>query len=88
MEKKTMSAAKLKKKRSKDSESMAVVTELEAVMKHTEEPEPMTKPTFAELHRLIAEAAYYRALARDFVGGNADEDWYAAEAEIKQAHSY
>lgn len=35
-----------------------------------------------ERHRLIAEAAYYRALQRGFAGENAMEDWLAAEAEI------
>lgn len=35
-----------------------------------------------ERHRLIAEAAYYRALKRGFEGGNALEDWLAAEAEV------
>ena len=80
-----MSVAKLKKHRSKKSESMGVVTELEAVTKHAEAQESIRKPTIEELHNLIAEAAYYRALARGFEGGHADEDWYAAEAEIKQA---
>lgn len=32
--------------------------------------------------RMIAEAAYYRARARNFKGGNPGEDWLAAEAEI------
>jgi hypothetical protein len=86
MEKKTMSVAKLKRNRSKDSESSAVVTELEAVAKHTEAQQSVRKPTFEELHNLIAETAYYRALARGFEGGHADEDWYAAEAEIKKAY--
>ena len=36
-------------------------------------------------HLMIAQAAYYRALARGFQEGHADEDWYAAEAEIEQA---
>lgn len=35
-----------------------------------------------ERHQLIAEAAYYRALKRGFEGGNAMEDWLAAEAEV------
>jgi len=33
-------------------------------------------------HRQIAEAAYYRALARGFAPGQEQEDWLAAEAEI------
>lgn len=38
-----------------------------------------------ERQRMIAEAAYYRALARGFVGGDPLEDWLAAEAEIDRA---
>lgn len=38
-----------------------------------------------ERHRMIAEAAYYRALARGFSGdGDPLGDWLAAEAEIDQ----
>ena len=35
-----------------------------------------------ERHRLIAEAAYYRASRRGFGGGAEVEDWLAAEAEV------
>jgi hypothetical protein len=35
-----------------------------------------------ERHRMIAEAAYYRAQRRGFVGGNSHQDWLDAEAEI------
>jgi hypothetical protein len=35
-----------------------------------------------ERHRLIAEAAYYRARQRGFTGGAEVEDWLAAEAEV------
>ena len=35
-----------------------------------------------ERHRLIAEAAYFRASRRGFHGGADVEDWLAAEAEI------
>jgi len=35
-----------------------------------------------ERHRLIAEAAYFRASRRGFDGGADVEDWLAAEAEI------
>jgi hypothetical protein len=35
-----------------------------------------------ERHRLIAEAAYYRASERGFHGGAEVEDWLAAEAEV------
>jgi Protein of unknown function (DUF2934) len=36
-------------------------------------------------HRMIAEAAYYRALSRGFSGGNAEDDWVQAEREINGA---
>jgi hypothetical protein len=43
---------------------------------------PASKITEEERLRMIAEAAYHRALARAFAAGNPDEDWLAAEAEI------
>jgi DUF2934 family protein len=36
----------------------------------------------APREQMIAEAAYFRALERNFQGGNSLEDWYAAEREI------
>ncbi len=35
-------------------------------------------------HRMIAEAAYYRAQQRGFDGGDTLRDWLDAEAEIDQ----
>ncbi len=35
-----------------------------------------------ERYRMIAEAAYFLAEKRGFVGGDVAEDWLAAEAEI------
>ncbi len=37
-----------------------------------------------ERERLIAEAAYYRALQRGFSGGDAVDDWLAAEREVDE----
>jgi Zinc-ribbon containing domain/Protein of unknown function (DUF2934) len=37
-----------------------------------------------ERHRMIAEAAYYRALDRGFDGGDPVDDWLAAEREISR----
>ncbi len=34
-------------------------------------------------HRMIAEAAYFKAERRDFRGGSPDQDWFEAEAEIQ-----
>ncbi len=36
-------------------------------------------------HRMIAEAAYFRAEARDFISGFDVEDWLEAEAEVDQS---
>jgi hypothetical protein len=35
-----------------------------------------------ERHRIIAEAAYYRAEQRRFMGGDPLQDWLEAEAEV------
>jgi len=32
---------------------------------------------------MVREAAYFRALARGFSGGNEEQDWLDAEAEVK-----
>jgi len=36
-----------------------------------------------ERWRMVAEAAYYIAQRRGFVGGDATADWLAAEAEVE-----
>lgn len=36
-------------------------------------------------HRMIAEAAYFRALNRGFQGGDCNDDWYRAETQINAA---
>ena len=33
-------------------------------------------------HHMIAEAAYYKSCQRNFVGGDPQADWFAAEAEV------
>ena len=38
-------------------------------------------------HQMIAEAAYQRAQKRSFVGGDPENDWHEAEAEIGQLFS-
>ncbi len=38
--------------------------------------------TPGERRRMIAEAAYFRAVRRGFGEGSAEQDWYEAEAEI------
>lgn len=41
-------------------------------------------PTQDNLHRKIAEAAYYRAERRGFAPGGETLDWFEAEAEIRR----
>lgn len=41
--------------------------------------------TAEERHRMIAEAAYFRALSRGFQGGSPEDDWFAAEREVAAA---
>jgi len=40
--------------------------------------------TADELHRLTAEAAYFRAAKRDFAPGCELDDWLAAEREMAE----
>lgn len=40
--------------------------------------------TSEERRRMIAEAAYLKAEKRGFVGGDPNEDWLTAEAEINK----
>jgi hypothetical protein len=37
-----------------------------------------------EWHDMVSTAAYYRAQARGFGNGSADEDWFEAEAELRE----
>jgi hypothetical protein len=39
-------------------------------------------PQNGEQQRMVSEAAYYRAMSRDFEGGDPVEDWLEAEKEI------
>jgi hypothetical protein len=49
-------------------------------------PSPASATTVSaqERRRMIAEAAYYRALQRNFQGGDPVQDWLMAEHEIDQ----
>jgi hypothetical protein len=37
-----------------------------------------------EWHDMVSTAAYFQAEARGFEGGSADEDWYQAEALLRE----
>ena len=71
-----MPLSKLKEIRSKDTESTMASEDPGSVITHSKGNHCLT----------VAQAAYFRALARGFEGGNADDDWYAAEAEIEQTY--
>ncbi|MEQ1440345.1 DUF2934 domain-containing protein [Fontimonas sp. SYSU GA230001] len=45
---------------------------------------PGARPDGELRERMIAEAAYYRALNRGFNGGDPNDDWFAAEREIDE----
>jgi hypothetical protein len=47
-------------------------------------PSSGTQSTPDEIRRRIAEAAYYRAERRGFSPGYEEEDWIAAEQEIRR----
>ena len=42
-------------------------------------------PTSDQKHRMIEEAAYFRAERRGFTGGDPVEDWVSAEVEIEES---
>jgi hypothetical protein len=41
------------------------------------------KATPDQVHQMISEAAYYKAEQRGFSGGDPEQDWFEAEAEIQ-----
>jgi hypothetical protein len=55
-----------------------------AVAKPNEAAAQQAVVTTEERYRLIAEAAYFRAEARGFQGGDPVADWLEAEAEINR----
>jgi len=55
--------------------------------KHGTIEDPRNEFSDEEWHEMVATAAYYRAEARSFEDGAADEDWYEAEAELRERFS-
>ena len=59
-----------------------------AAAKKTAAKEPQVNPSSSpiasseERHRLIAQAAYYLAEKRGFQGGNPEQDWLEAAAQV------
>jgi Protein of unknown function (DUF2934) len=52
--------------------------------KHGTLADPKDDFSVDEWHEMVANAAYYRAEARGFENGDPDEDWYEAEAELRE----
>ena len=50
-------------------------------------PSSFYQPQEPEWHRLIAEAAYYLAQKRGFLGEHSLDDWIAAEQQVRQVIS-
>ena len=54
------------------------------VKKQVAEEARMARLTPQQWRSMVAEAAYFRAEHRGFVGGSQEQDWYAAEEEIRR----
>ena len=55
--------------------------------RHGKIDDPRNEFSDEEWKDMIATAAYYRAERRGFEDGTADEDWYEAEAELRECFS-
>lgn len=47
-------------------------------------PQPPAEPSSEELYRMIREAAYLKAEARNFAPGVELQDWLEAEKEVRE----
>jgi hypothetical protein len=83
-----MAAATQRKLQPENAE--APVTEPQApapvVVPTNESPSPSVSPPLSaeEIYRLIQQAAYYKAEARQFAPGVELQDWLEAEEEVKR----
>lgn len=83
--KKTVAKKVTKKKVSKKATAKKTVAKKTVAKKKGAAPAsaaPARSVTAAERYRMIQEGAYLRAEARGFSGGDPNEDWLAAEAEV------
>lgn len=55
-----------------------------AGMPHGTSRDPRLEFNDEEWHDMVATAAYYRAESRGFEGGSPEEDWYEAEARLRE----
>jgi hypothetical protein len=51
---------------------------------HQKTADPRSEFSDEEWQDMVATAAYFRAEARGFEGGSAEDDWYEAEAELRE----
>lgn len=51
---------------------------------HPTDRDPRLEFSDDEWHDMVATAAYFRAEARGFQGGSEDEDWFEAEAQLRE----
>lgn len=85
----TMQSGKTTRKTSA-AKSSAVKTGLAGAAPAPSEPMVQPAEQFAsaipqeDWRDMVATAAYYRAQARGFEPGSPEQDWYAAENELKQ----
>jgi hypothetical protein len=63
-------------------ESFEPVTEQAEQAEQAEQPAPAIPQQ--DWRDMVAKAAYYRAEARGFEPGSPEQDWFAAEDELKQ----
>ena len=54
---------------------------------HQKIADPRSEFSDEEWHDMVATAAYLRAEARSFEDGSAEDDWYEAEAELRERFS-
>ncbi len=52
--------------------------------KHGKTEDPRNEFSDEEWRDMVATASYYRAEARGFEGGSTEDDWYEAEAELRE----
>lgn len=55
--------------------------------KHGKTEDPRNEFSDEEWRDMVATASYYRAEARGFEGGSTEDDWYEAEAELRERFS-
>lgn len=55
-----------------------------AAVPHETSRDPRLEFSDEEWHDMVAAAAYYRAESRGFEGGSPEEDWYEAEAQLRE----